>query len=90
MRVSHPIGMVKGVFLLDMGNEESSTSVISDMIIVYSLCVHVAYQNISLKLERYWADENAHYLGKSATSIMLKILNLDMHIKSFKNLLKLP
>lgn len=64
--------MVKGVFVLDMANVESSTSVIPNMIIAHSLCVHVAYQNISLKLERQWGHENACYLGKYAISIMHK------------------
>lgn len=41
--VSHTIRMVKGVSLLDMGNVESSTPVIPNMIIAHSLCVRVAY-----------------------------------------------
>lgn len=53
-RVSHSIRMVKGVFLLDMRNGESNTSLISNMIIVHSLCVHVSYQNISLKKTLGW------------------------------------
>lgn len=90
MTVSHIIRMVKGIFLLDIGNVESSTSLIPNMIIAHSLCVHAAYQDVSLKLERYWGDKNACNLGKTTTLSTLKMLNLDIFKKPSKIAIKKP
>lgn len=40
--VSHTIRTVKGLFVLDMGNVEGSISVIPNMIIAHTVCVHIA------------------------------------------------